>query len=136
MIAVKKDVLYVLSAWPPRSPFTKDMLGSLYLCYSRAKKGEPCRKDTVMIAMRHLQSDVAMAVMLIGERRSFVISCSSHLPPLVILQLLTNWWPKIGNSKLATLRSPKLSLCGSRVCFSEACWNLFFFMTMRLCEPW
>lgn len=37
MIAVRKKVLYALSAWPPPSPSTKNKLSSLQMCYSRVK---------------------------------------------------------------------------------------------------
>lgn len=70
-----------------------------------------------------------------SERRSFIISHSSHLPPLSVLQLLVSWWPGIDSSKLATLRSPKVAPTSCRVCFSEARWHLSFQMTLRLCEP-
>lgn len=44
MIIVKKGDLYVLSAWPPRSSFTKNMLGSLQLSYSRVKTETPAER--------------------------------------------------------------------------------------------
>lgn len=41
--------------------------------------------------VRLSQCDVAVAVMLRGERWIVVISHSSYLPPLVNLQLLISW---------------------------------------------
>lgn len=54
--------------------------------------------------VRQSQHDVPVPVMLRSERWIFVISHSSYLPPLVILQLLINWWLQIDNRNLGSLR--------------------------------
>jgi len=103
MTVVKKGGGICALSMASSSSFTKNRLGSPQLCY-RGVKTETTAEKTWL--QWDSYGDVATAATLMGERRSFIISRSSCLPPLVILQLLTSWWPKIDNSKLATLWSP------------------------------